>query len=720
MHLGVDRDAALIERERHGRNVGRIRICVGWLKQARAQCIEHRLFRKLGRRGSRGAGAERKHEHRGGLAAHAQERSGPAARVQQHGHEREQKRNPENGQHALEPEGDENGAHLLRGLHRTIPAIRNRAPRPLRHAGPRLDAGLGVEGHVFRLSPLPLPENIPRARVGFRRRHDAARLIGLCGIHALGRDLHDLRRRRRPHRKTGIDACHPAGSDNLQLRIKRLLNLLRQKRNQNQDKGGEADPFSRADEAPAPTLRHHPQEGERHKKHQPDVPRRIRLVVRESKREKREHRGAESPKPEDGERKDEQEKKIEERPRGQPIALHPIRPEEREEPPAGRQVERDPQGVGIRPPARRGKFPRARHAARGLKHEVAAANLHAGGLILRVERDELALPRVADRAEILARRGIEPPDLLHLTADVIAEREPAPVFIEPQDAREGESRRLLLTHPAHAFLDAKRRRRVPTINRQRAPFFRKGRLGNVDRGRTGDLDHAEIRSRAKRDQRLGARRLCARGVANFLRVVGAKRVGANRPFPRAHLCLHPAGIVDRDGDRTLDRRELPAFGQDRAEILLAALARNDDFDFRAQPHRNAVLERGVHLHRKEILVGLLGGAVALQPKESLRVPRGRIDRLAVDAQGEDADFARQRNALRDVIPSIHALEFVRPGRQADRGRATVLHHGNRSAAGLHLERPRVGAARQRHPRVMENGDAKIKARARALGLQCES
>src|SRR5687767_8284474 len=133
--------------------------------------------------------------------------------------------------------------------------------------------------------------------------------------------------------------------------------------------------------------------------------------------------------------------------------MHPVRPEEREEPPAGREVERDVEPVSVGAPAGRREFLRARHAAGGFEVEIAGADFNPGRVVLRIARDELALPAAAHRAEVLSLRRVEPPNLLHRARDAIAEGERAAIFIEPELARDGEARGLLIAHAAHPLLD---------------------------------------------------------------------------------------------------------------------------------------------------------------------------------------------------------------------------------------------------------------------------
>src|SRR5207248_678941 len=113
--------------------------------------------------------------------------------------------------------------------------------------------------------------------------------------------------------------------------------------------------------------------------------------------------------------------------------------------------------------------------------ELARAEFHARGAVLRIARDELALPAGAHGAEVLARRRVEPPNLLPRTRDAVAEGEAAPVFIEPQLAVDLQAGGLLLAHPAHPLLEAKAVRRLPAVDRQVAPFIGEGRLRDVDR-----------------------------------------------------------------------------------------------------------------------------------------------------------------------------------------------------------------------------------------------
>ncbi len=506
----------------------------------------------------------------------------------------------------------------------------------------------------------------------------------------------------------------------LQLRIKRLLHLRGDERHRDEDERCDGDPFSRRDDAPAPARGHHALERERHEQDQPDVTRRAGFVIRETEREKRERCRGNSPKSKNREREDEQEKKIEQRPRGEPIAAHPIRAEQREEPPAGRELERDVHRVRIRAPAGGGKFLRAIHASGRLEIDRPRADFHARRGGLRIARDQLPLPAVAHRAEILAGRRIEPPDLLHLPGDGVAKREPAPIFIEPQFTIDREPGRFLLAHSAHAFLDAERRGRVPAIDRKVAPFFGKCRLRDIDRRRADDLDDAEIRPGAEGDELLRGRGFSRRRMADFLRIIEAKRIGADRPLARAHLRFHAPRVVHRDRDRALDRREFPAFGKDGADLLLAARARDGQLDLGAQPERDAILERGISSDRQKILVRFFDRAVAPEPEDALRVPHRRVHGLAIDGEREDADLARQRKALREVVPAIRAGDAPGARAQAQRGIAIVLDHGERLVVRSHFDRPHVLAAGQRDPRFVENGDVEIESRAGVLDREREA
>ncbi len=175
-----------------------------------------------------------------------------------------------------------------------------------------------------------------------------------------------------------------------------------------------------------------------------------------------------------------------------------------------------------------------------------------------------------------------------------------------------------------------------------APRCRKGGLRDVDGRRSGDIHHAEVRFRAERDEFFFSRGFGIGGVAKFRGIIEPEGIGGDRPFPRSHLGLHPPGVIHHHGQRAIHGRQLPALGQDAADIFLAALARDDQLHLRAQPERDAILDEGIDLDRKEVLVGLLGGGVALEPEIPLRIPGGGGDRLPLECEGENADFRRQR------------------------------------------------------------------------------
>ena len=727
VNLGVDGHAAVFQRERDGRDVGGARKGVGDFEQPLAEFSERRLVgeKRLRLRGAEhGAGEE---EDRGEFSARAETHAARAPRIEQHGGEREQQDDARSGEQSLDAERDEDGPHRLRRRDRTVPAEAHRPPSPFGNSGAGLDAGFGVVLEVvaggFAVRPTAATAALSRRGPGIKARN----VWGFVSLPTLNR-LRDLRRRnfRIVLQATGVSGkVHLLGerispADPLQLRIQRLLHLPGEEGHENEDERGDGEPFSPANEAAAPAFGDHALEGERDEEDEPDVTGRAEFVIRKAEREEREQGRTEAPQAEDGEGEDEQEKEIEQRPGGEPVAFNVIRAEEREEPPAGREVERDAQRVGVGLPAGGGECARAAHAAGGFEIDAAGADFHAGRGALRVARDELALAAAAHGAKVLAGRGIEPPDLLHRAGDAVAKGERAPVFIQPPLARDAQPGGPLLAHAALALGEAKGRGGVPAIDRQLAPFVREGRLRDIDRGRAGDLDRAEIRLRAERDEHLG--HSGARGFreAELLRVVEAEGAGVERPFARAHLRLHASGVVHRDGDGALDGGELPAFGQDDAEVFLAAFAGDGQLDLRAQPERDAVLEGGVEFDREKVFVGLLGRAVALQPEHALRVPRGRVHGFALEGQREDADGARHREALRDSAPAKRALDPVRARAQTDGRLAVVLGDSERVLARADLQRPGIRPAGERHPRFAENGDAEIEAPARLRDLQREA
>ncbi len=296
-----------------------------------------------------------------------------------------------------------------------------------------------------------------------------------------------------------------------------------------------------------------------------------------------EQTGAPSPHAPDGHREDQQEKKIEQRPRRQPVALHPFRAEEREDPPSRREMERALQRVGIRPPSGGRKLVAHRGASHSFHREVAAAHLHAFRACLRRAGDELALPADLYRAEIAAFRDIEPPDPLRLSGDPVLPGEAAAILVEPQFLGDSETRRTFLSHAAHSLQQRKFFPGLPRIHRELPPRFRERRLRDIHRRESPHLHHTQLGSRLQGDQLARGDRRSAGRIAEDRGRVGAKRIKTDLPLSRTHLRLHPPGPIDCGGNRRIHRRQFPALRQHRAQILLAAPARHAQLDLRPQP-----------------------------------------------------------------------------------------------------------------------------------------
>ena len=417
------------------------------------------------------------------------------------------------------------------------------------------------------------------------------------------------------------------------------------------------------------------------------------------------HGRQKSPESEHRERENEEQKKIEKGPGREPVALDPIRAEEGEKPPAGRKVQSHIERVGIRAPSGGGKSAGTFRPSGGFKVEIAGSDFHAGSVILWIAGDELSLTVAAHRTEILTLGRVEPPDLLHGAIDAVAEGEAFAILVEPESAGDFQSLRFLQAHAAHAFLDRKWHGRVPAINGKLPPLIGKGRLRDINRRRAGDVHHAKVRLRLERDQFLLRRRFGVRSVAKFLGIIEPERIDAHGPFARAHLGFHAPGVVHHHGQRTVHGGEFPAGGQDGTDFLFAAFARDNQFHLRAQPERDAILDQRIHFDRKKILVRLLGGRVAFQPEETLRVPRGRGHRLTLQSEREHPDLAGKREALRDFVPAETTLQFVGSRGEFHGGTFVAFYDRHGCAVDFHIDRPGLASAGQGHPRFIEDRHA---------------
>ncbi len=369
----------------------------------------------------------------------------------------------------------------------------------------------------------------------------------------------------------------------LELRIEALLDLAGEERHQHQHQHQHVDPLPPQQQPPAPAGGHHPQQRQRDQQHQPHVARRARLVVRQPERAERQHRRPPPPQPQHRQREDQQQKQIQQRPRGQPVAVDAVGAEQREQAPAGRQVQGDLEVVGVGLPAGGRDRAGARHAPGGLEVDRARPDLDAGRTGGRVGGDQLPLAAGAHRAELLPGGGVEPPDPLHRAADVVAEAQRPAALVEPQLTLDLQAGGLLEPHPAHPLVEPERLAGVPLIDGQLAPLVGERRLRDVDRGDSRDLDEAELGAGLEGDQLLLHRRLRTRGVGDLRRVVGPERGDVDEPLAGPHLGLEVAGLVDRHRHRAFDGGEFPSGGQDHPELLLAALAGDDQLNVGVEP-----------------------------------------------------------------------------------------------------------------------------------------
>ena len=203
------------------------------------------------------------------------------------------------------------------------------------------------------------------------------------------------------------------------MRVQGLLDLPRQEGNEEEEQRADRKHLCDAQQTPSQALRDMGFEGDGHQEDEPQELGCAVLMVRETEGHKGQECRGPTPDPEDRQGEDEQQEQIQQRPRGEPITMDPIGPEEGEEPPAGRQVQLHSNRFCIRAPSRRRQGSRARQSTDGFHVDIPGAEFDTDGPVLRIAGDELTFATAAHRSQLLALSRIETPDLLHLPGNVV-------------------------------------------------------------------------------------------------------------------------------------------------------------------------------------------------------------------------------------------------------------------------------------------------------------
>ena len=253
--------------------------------------------------------------------------------------------------------------------------------------------------------------------------------------------------------------------------------------------------------------------------------------------------------------------------------------------------------------------------------------------------------------------NIQPGDLFGLSVQEIFIRHPASVVIEPERPMDAQLIGFLDTHPAIFFDQHRRRIGLPLIDRQAAPVFRKPRDLRIDRQDILEFDRPQVGCPLERDELQGFGRWSLRGVFEFFKILGSKGIDEDLPIAGSQLGFEFTGLVDRYGNRTVDKGELPPLRKDESELHFAALACGCQIDLGAQPDRRAVLDQSVDIKRIAILLDLPDRR-SIEPQHAGGIPiRGRY-RFAADLQTHKAIAARDRKFLRQGFPEPLTLESV--------------------------------------------------------------
>ena len=398
----------------------------------------------------------------------------------------------------------------------------------------------------------------------------------------------------------------------LQLRVEHLLELLGEEGDQVHQKHRDADPLGGGDDAATPPLGQDPAESERDEQDQPTVTGGSRLVVGEGQGDEGDHRGEKSPESEDCQREDQEEEEIEQVPRRQPIPRDPVGTEECKEPPAGREIQRHRNIAGIGLPSRGGELGSELHSASRLQGKITGADLHSGSTVCGIACDQLSLPPDADRSEIGTLGGVETPDLLTLTGDEVTEGASLAIHVEPELTADTEPLGLLGSHAAKPLFQADRGAGLPAIEGIFLPITRDRGLGSIDGGDAGNIDKTEIGLGTEGEELLRGGGLHTLGIGNHRSILQAKGTDLDRPLSGTNLGLQAAVLIDRHGNPVAcDRKDLPSFGKNESDFLLAVLAGDHKLHTGAEDQRHTILEKCVEVCGEKIFLSLPGRTVTL-------------------------------------------------------------------------------------------------------------